>query len=161
MGLHCLTAVGHGLSSRTGRQVASLGPLFPQSRARGQPIGAGTQGANFRPMQRSKGVWLFNHLIGACEKCRRDRNAERFRGGYVDDHFKFDRLLNRKTRRLRTLENGIDIDGCPPKHVGWNDSVRYESAILHEQSIWINAWDATPRHRCDNRLAMANRDWPR
>src|SRR5215468_9945244 len=37
---------GQGLSSRAARRVANLGPLFPQSRARGQPIGAGTQGAN-------------------------------------------------------------------------------------------------------------------
>src|SRR5262245_52660258 len=36
---------GQGPSSRAAREVASLGPLFPQSRARGQPIGAGTQGA--------------------------------------------------------------------------------------------------------------------
>src|SRR5215475_15872346 len=38
--------VGQGLSSRTARQVASLGPLFPQSQARSQPIGVRTVGAS-------------------------------------------------------------------------------------------------------------------
>ena len=61
---------------------------------------------------------LFDHLVGAGEKRRRDFNTKRFRGLEIDGKQKFGGLLNRKLGRFGAFENSIDIVGAAPRQGG-------------------------------------------
>src|SRR5262245_14742577 len=64
----------------------------------------------------------FDHLVGAGEKSRRNRQSKRLRSDQVDDQVEFDRLLDRQVRGLCAAQNLVDIvagaseqvrDACP------------------------------------------------
>jgi|SRR6476661_680789 hypothetical protein len=52
---------------------------------------------------------LFDHLVGAGEKGRRDFNTERFRRIEINDKQEFGGLLSRKLGRFGAFQNSIDI----------------------------------------------------
>ena len=52
---------------------------------------------------------LFDHLVRACKKVRRDFDADRFRRLEINDKQIFGGLLNRKLGRFGAFQNSIDI----------------------------------------------------
>ena len=60
---------------------------------------------------------LFDHLVGAGEDQRRDREAERVRGLEIDDEIEPNRLLDRQVGGARSLQNPINIAGGSAKVV--------------------------------------------
>ena len=60
---------------------------------------------------------LLDHIVGAHEKCFRDRESERLRGGEVDDQIEPGWLLNRDVGRPGAAQNLIDDLGSAPVQV--------------------------------------------
>src|SRR5207253_9469494 len=58
-----------------------------------------------------------DHLVGAQQERLRDRQAERLRGGQVDDEIECRRLLDREATGLRCAQTLDDIVGGTPEHV--------------------------------------------
>jgi hypothetical protein len=52
---------------------------------------------------------LLDHLVGAQQQRRRDREAERLGGFEIDDELELGRLLDGEIRRSRTLEDLVDV----------------------------------------------------
>jgi hypothetical protein len=66
---------------------------------------------------------LFDHLVGAGEKCRGNIEAESLRRLEVHHHLEVDRLLNRQVGGLFSAQDAINVGGCLPVLVGQLDSV--------------------------------------
>src|SRR5262245_36925521 len=67
--------------------------------------------------QSQQRVKLFDHLVGAGEKGRRDSEAESLRGRKVYDEVELGRLLDRDFAWLRPAQNLIDVVGSAPEQV--------------------------------------------
>jgi hypothetical protein len=61
--------------------------------------------------------YLFDDLVGAGEQRDWHLYPDRLGGLEVDHQFKFCRLLDRKIRRFRTLENSVHISRCAPEEI--------------------------------------------
>jgi hypothetical protein len=53
---------------------------------------------------------LFNHLVGASEQRRGDREANQFRCFEIDNKLEFGRLLHRQVRGIDALQNFVHVD---------------------------------------------------
>ena len=68
-------------------------------------------------MQRNKLRLLFDHLVGASQKRRRDSEAERLCSLETDCKLEFDRLLDRKQRKKRVFAVGTRVTSRPSRSV--------------------------------------------
>ena len=71
---------------------------------------------------------LFDHLIGAAEHCRRNCEAECFRGLEVDDQLELDRLRDGQVGRLGPFENPSGVDAGLSIRIGEAGAVTREAA---------------------------------
>src|SRR5882762_6846744 len=85
--------------------------------------------------QNRKRQALFDHLVRAGKKVRRDFDAERFRRFEINDQQVFGGLLNRKLGRFGALQNSIDIVSPKSSQGGKIRPVRNQSAPLRKADI--------------------------
>src|ERR1700682_4079443 len=78
------------------------------------------------------GALLFNDLVGAGEKGRRDFETERFRRLEINDKQEFGGLLNRKVGRFGVFQNSIDIVSPKSSQGRKVGPVRNQSVRLHK-----------------------------
>jgi hypothetical protein len=77
-------------------------------------------------------VSLFDHLVHAGEKRRRDFDTERFRRLEINEKQEFGGLLNRKLGRFGTFQNSIDVVSPTSSHGEKVRPVRNQSSPLHK-----------------------------
>ena len=61
---------------------------------------------------------LFDHLVGACEQCRRYFEAERPSSFEVDHQLELNRLLDGDVGRVHPAQNLVDKIAGATEHVG-------------------------------------------
>jgi hypothetical protein len=72
----------------------------------------------------------FDHLVGAGEERRRDREAEGFGRLQVDRELELRRLLNRKVGRIAASENAIDVGRAATPEIGTVGGIAQEAASM-------------------------------
>ena len=60
----------------------------------------------------------FDHLVGACEQQRWDRESEGFGGPEIDKRVELGGVLDRQVTGTITLENAVDIRRRPSRNSG-------------------------------------------
>ena len=85
---------------------------------------------------------LFDHLVGAGEDQRRDREAERVRGLEIDDEIEPDRLLDRQVGGARSLQDAIDIARGTARYIAEARCVGQKTTAFDVGSRPIDGWKA-------------------
>ena len=79
-------------------------------------------------------VSLLDHIIREAEQRGGNVDAKGLGCLEIDYKLKSGRLLHRQTRRVRALENTVDINRSPPEQVIKVWSVRHEGTFFREAS---------------------------
>src|SRR5262245_65880780 len=95
-----------------------------------------------RPNAAQQNPCSFDHLVGAGEKQFRNGQSECLCSLEVYDQLEFGRQLNRQIRRVRTLENEIDIRCCAPEQIRRIVAERYQASALREVAIAVKRREA-------------------
>jgi hypothetical protein len=90
----CRTRVKPGL-----RSVPTLRPL------RGRKRNSQRHSTMSQKCQQRKSALSFDHLVGTAEQLRRYFEAERLRGGEIDEELELGRLYDRQVSRFVAIEN--------------------------------------------------------
>jgi hypothetical protein len=135
-----------GILSRAGRDLVGLQnrdrhcerseairphPTLP--RLRGREGGIASSAASHRNDEVGfAGSTLLDHLVGDRAQACGHVEAEGFRGFEVDAQFKPSGKLDREISRLFTLENAIDVAGCPRIEVRRDRPAGHQPAVGNE-----------------------------
>src|SRR5437763_10790762 len=96
----------------------------------------------------------FDHLVGADEERRRDRQAKGLRGLEIDRELKLRGLLYRKVGWLLALEDLVD-EACESEiEVRVVHAVGYQSPGLDEVAGWIDRRKPIAGRQVNDRLLM-------
>src|SRR5262249_41722498 len=86
-----------------------------------------------------------NHLVGACEQCRRNRKAKRLCSVEVDNQIELGRLYNWQLGRLGTLENSSGIVAREPPLVWDAGTIADQGTSSGQLAVSVNCRDAMLR----------------
>src|SRR5215475_599796 len=92
-------------------------------------------------------VPLFDHLIGACEERRRNRQPKRLRSLDVDDQLERGGLRDGQISRLRSFEDPIYEVWGSPVHIVQTRAIGHDETSVHPLG---------PRHIAGKRLFAAS-----
>src|SRR5262245_31931778 len=107
--------------------------------------------------QRSKMVFLFDHLVGASEQRWWYGEPKRLGGLQIDHQLVLGRLLHGKVRGLVALEDAIDVAGRAPIRVAPIQPVGDQAAAGDVEASAINCRQSIPGCQGDDQIAMAGR----
>src|SRR6266576_2746984 len=97
---------------------------------------------------------LLDHLIRPRQHIRWNRLADLLRCFQIDDELELCRLLDRQLGGLRAFKNFIDESRRAPKIIGDIRTVRHETAIIREFSLWKNRRKSLLIREIDNRSSV-------
>jgi hypothetical protein len=80
-------------------------------------------------------VFLFDHLVGACEQRRRHSEAQRLSGLEIYHQYVPDRRLHRQVGRLLAFEDAIDVTGRPLMRVDWIRPISRTSIAVNSPRV--------------------------
>src|SRR5712664_3626996 len=101
--------------------------------------------------------WI-DHLIRSLQERRRDRQAEGLGGLEVDDQLEGCRLFNWQIRRLRPLEDPIDISGGAPEQGMIVHSIDHQAPNISEDRDRIDSRQTNLRREVDNPFSFQDEE---
>src|SRR5215475_5506913 len=127
-------AFAGGLAFGGGRCWAAARPTLPtnasasalvRTRSHRMAVSFSSARDGVIPPTHQQTVFLFDHLVGACEHGRGNFEAERPGGRQIDEELERDRAHNRQIDGFGPLENAPGISAELPEHLGEAGSVAH------------------------------------
>src|SRR6185369_694850 len=93
---------------------------------------------------------LFQHAVGPDQQHRRDRQSHRFRSLEIHGQVVPRRIFRGQVRRLRTLEDLVEIDRGSLERIFRAWPVREQSAVANVQAALVHRRNALLRREFDD-----------